>query len=221
MNLLSIEDIDLQVGKKLVKIARSSIERRLRGKGESPKFEDPVLDKYGMAFVTLESDLGGKYELRGCIGYIEAVAPIKEIVSKAALAAAFSDPRFPPVRPEELDQLVIEVTILTKPENIEVDDRRKLPSMIEVGKDGLIVEKGIMYSGLLLPQVPVEYCWDAETFLAETCIKAGLLPDCWLENSVKIKKFQGIIIREESPNGNVTIMRPSDIKCKLPLTLNE
>ncbi|BCS92129.1 TIGR00296 family protein [Metallosphaera javensis (ex Sakai et al. 2022)] len=218
MELLSIGDIDQRVGKELVRIARSSIERRLRGSKENLKFEDPILDKYGMAFVTLESDLGGRYELRGCIGYIEAVAPIREIVSKAALAAAFSDPRFPPVRAEELDRLVVEVTILTKPETITVDDRRKLPSMVEVGKDGLIVEKGVMYSGLLLPQVPVEYCWDSETFLAETCIKAGLMPDCWLENSVKIKKFQGIIIREESPNGNIIIMRPSDVKCKLPLT---
>jgi len=199
----------------LVRIARNAIKRRLKLKVEEVRIEDPILKKYGMAFVTLETSMGDRYELRGCIGYVEAVAPIGEVVEKAAVAAAFSDPRFPPVRRDEIDELIVEVTVLTKPQVLEVEDRRSLPEVVKVGEDGLIVEKGITYSGLLLPQVATEYCWDSETFLGETCIKAGLMPDCWLDKSVKIKKFQGVIFRESEPEGDVKFLRPSDVRCKL------
>ncbi|WP_054837150.1 AmmeMemoRadiSam system protein A [Metallosphaera hakonensis] len=218
MELLSIDDINPQIARALLKIARKSIEQKLKKepKVANSDLDDPTLNKYGMAFVTLETKYGENFELRGCIGYVDAVAPIKETVSKAAIAAAFSDPRFPPLKQYELDSVVIEITILTKPQVINVTNRVEIPSKVNVGEDGLIIEKGIMYSGLLLPQVPMEYCWDSETFLAETCIKAGLEPDCWLDDTVTVKKFQGLIIRENiKDNDDIIIMKPSDVKCKL------
>ncbi|MGC9104914.1 MAG: AmmeMemoRadiSam system protein A [Thermoprotei archaeon] len=207
----------------LVKIARKTIAEKFGlDKLNLEEFSDPILNKKGLAFVTLETYSGTTTSLRGCIGYVEAVAPIKEVVARAAEAAAFSDPRFPPLTRHELDAIIVEVTVLTKPQPIEVENRWELPKTIKVGRDGLIVERGIMYSGLLLPQVPVEYCWDEETFLAETCIKAGLLPDCWLDPKVTVKKFQGIIFRELYPNsGDILVLEPSEVKCKLLEEINQ
>ncbi|AAY80162.1 TIGR00296 family protein [Sulfolobus acidocaldarius] len=214
--LVTINDLNVDIGKQLIKIARDSIKNRFKLVNLNlDEYKNPVLNKRGLAFVTIEKIEDERTSLRGCIGYVEAVAPLKEIVSKAAVAAAFSDPRFPPLSKSELNDILIEVTILTKPEEISVKDRWKLPSFINVGEDGLIVEYGIMYSGLLLPQVASEYCWDSETFLAETCIKAGLKPDCWLNERVKIKKFNGLIYREINKNTDeIIVLRPSDIKCK-------
>lgn len=217
LTLLEISELDKERGKQLVRIARMAIAERLGlGRLNLEEFNDPVLNKKGLAFVTLETYSGTTTSLRGCIGYVEAVAPIKEIVARAAEAAAFSDPRFPPLSKHELDAVIIEVTVLTKPQPITVSDRRHLPKEIRVGWDGLIVERGITHSGLLLPQVPVEYCWDEETFLAETCLKAGLLPDCWLDERVTVKKFQGIIFREMYPNSDdILVLNPRDVPCKL------
>ena len=220
--LVTISELNEELGRKLVKIARQAIEVELGlRKNVDDSLNDPVLDKKGLAFVTLEKLTGTSTSLRGCIGYVEAVAPLKEIVRRAAVAAAFSDPRFPPLRRDEIDSIIIEVTVLTKPEEIAVNDRKDLVNVVRVGEDGLIVEYGIMYSGLLLPQVPMEYCWDSETFLAETCIKAGLEPDCWLNPKVKVKKFQGIIFREIMPNSdNIVVLRPNQVKCKKDEILN-
>jgi len=175
---------------------------------------DDIINKKGLAFVTLETKTGNKYSLRGCIGYVEAVAPIKDIVANAAIAAAFSDPRFSPLTKGEFKNVIIEVTVLTKPEEIS-GTKKDLPKLVTVGEDGLIIEKGIFHSGLLLPQVAMEYCWDSETFLAETCLKAGLTPDCWLDENVKVKKFHGIIFRELDPGSEVVMIKPSEVKCKL------
>ncbi|BBG24537.1 TIGR00296 family protein [Sulfuracidifex tepidarius] len=199
-NLISLEDLTLDIGTQLVKLARNSIKRKL-GLTASELTLDPVLEKKGMAFVTLEKNDTFR-SLRGCIGYVQAVSSLKDVVERAAEAAAFSDPRFPPLSRDEIDDIIVEVTVLTSPKEI-IGDRESLPSQIEIGVDGLIVEKGILYSGLLLPQVPVEYNWDQETFLAETCIKASLEPDCWLDTQVKVKKFSGRIFKEVNPNGAV------------------
>ncbi|ARM75977.1 TIGR00296 family protein [Acidianus manzaensis] len=216
MSLISIQELSREEGKILIQIARRAIQRKLGLiKNEDVQIEDEKLNKKGLAFVTLETYYGSTTSLRGCIGYVEAVAPLVDIVRNAAIAAAFSDPRFPPVTPSEINNILIEITILTKPEEINIENRKELPKAIKVGRDGLIVEKGLLYSGLLLPQVPMEYCWDEETFLAETCIKAGLLPDCWLDNKVRIKRFEGIIFREKYPSSEeIEVIRPSDIKCK-------
>jgi uncharacterized protein (TIGR00296 family) len=181
---------------------------------------DEIINKKGLAFVTLEAKNGNKYSLRGCIGYVEAIAPIKDIVANAAIAAAFSDPRFPPLTKGEFKDIIIEITVLTKPEEITAS-KKDLPKLINIGEDGLIVEKGLFHSGLLLPQVAMEYCWDSETFLAETCIKAGLAPDCWLDENVKVKKFHGIIFRELNPASDIIMIKPSEVKCKLSEEINQ
>ena len=120
----------------------------------------------------------------------------------SAIAGATEDPRSPKVEPEELDKITFEVTVLTPPEEIKVDDPKDFPSKIKVGQDGLIVKFGLN-SGLLLPQVPVEYGWNSEEFLRHTCEKAQLPTDIWKNSQTKIMKFEGVIFKEESPNGQV------------------
>jgi len=102
----------------------------------------------------------------------------------------------------ELDKVVFEISVLTPPELVTVSSPTDYPSKIEVGVDGLIVEKGYN-KGLLLPQVPVEWKWDAEEFLCNCCMKAGLSPDCWILKDTKIYKFTSIIAQELEPHGKV------------------
>ena len=129
-------------------------------------------------------------ELRGCIGFPEPVFPLGIALIKAARAAAFEDPRFEPLKEEELKDIEIEISVLTLPEKIKPD-----PDLIKVGEDGLIVKKGIN-SGLLLPQVATEYNWSAEEFLSQTCVKAGLPRDAWKSSEIEIQKFQAQIIKQ-------------------------
>jgi len=93
--------------------------------------------------------------------------------------------------------------VLTPPKQVEVQNPDEYCSEIKVGRDGLIVERNFS-KGLLLPQVPVEWKWDEETFLCQCCLKAGLPPDSWLLDGTKVYTFQAIIFEEKSPNGNVT-----------------
>jgi len=112
------------------------------------------------------------------------------------------DPRFPPLEIGELNRVIIEVTVLTKPEIITVDDPKDYVEHIKIGRDGLIVEQGF-YKGLLLPQVPVEQGWDKEEYLSHTCMKAGLMPDAWFDKSTKIYRFSGQIFTETVPDGEI------------------
>ena len=120
----------------------------------------------------------------------------------AAIASATEDPRFPSVRSGELSDIIFEVTVLTPPEEVCVEDALEYLSKIKVGRDGLIV-KWEFGAGLLLPQVPVEYGWNEEEFLNHTCEKAGAPQDYWKRKSTKILRFEGIVFKETSPNGNV------------------
>lgn len=133
-------------------------------------------------------------ELRGCIGFVEPIYQIWEAVIEAARSAAFRDPRFQPVTKEELKEISFEVSILTVPEEINVNDESDL-KQIKVGKDGLIVRFG-MNSGLLLPAVAVEQKWNAEQFLMHTCEKAGLPPEAWRDQACHINKFQAQVFKE-------------------------
>jgi uncharacterized protein (TIGR00296 family) len=120
---------------------------------------------------------------------------------EAAKAAAFWDPRFPALEKDELSSITIEISVLTKPEEIK-SGKEKLADSIKIGKDGLIVNfQG--YSGLLLPQVPVEWKWNSEEFIKQTCLKAGLHPNVWKNPECRFFKFQAQIFSEKNPGGKV------------------
>jgi len=180
-------------GRLAVKLARKTVETYVtKAKKIAPPKDLPeVFDEKRGVFVTLNTIRG---DLRGCIGFPYPVLPLKEGIIEAAIGAAAQDPRFPPVRKEELERIKIEVTILTTPQKLNVKPT-ELPKKIVVGKHGLIVKKGF-YQGLLLPQVAVEYHWTPEEFLSQTCMKAGLYPDAWLEEGTEISTFEGQIFKE-------------------------
>jgi uncharacterized protein (TIGR00296 family) len=166
------------------------------------KFKEKFTDKFNMkrgVFVTLNGY--PSKELRGCIGYPEPVLPLKNALKDSALNAAFEDPRFEPLRKDELDHITIEVSLLTKPVKINKKGE-DIAKEVMAGRDGLIVTKGF-YRGLLLPQVATEYHWDVEEFLDQTCIKAGLSPKQWKEEGIIVEKFTAEIFYETSPNGKI------------------
>ncbi len=199
-------------GAYLVSLARRAVKENLKdGRIISPPADaaPKLLEPRGV-FVTLNSVKGGGKELRGCIGFPYPTYPLVRAVVEAAVEAATRDYRFSPVTGREMGSLVFEVSVLTTPELVEASSPKDYPSKIKVGEDGLIVEKGF-YKGLLLPQVPVEWRWDEEEFLCQCCMKAGLMPDCWVTKGTKIYKFQCIIAEESEPNGNVTVLRPKDM----------
>ena len=185
----------LEDGEKLVRYARKVIENHVRGK-ESEEMEN-FEEKMGV-FVTLNTYPDKM--LRGCIGIPEPIMPLKKAIKEAAISACH-DPRFPDVRENEVDNIVVEVTVLTPPRVIKCKPE-EYEKNIKVGRDGLIVERGY-YKGLLLPQVPVEYGWNVEEFLRHTCMKAGLPMDAWKDEGTRIYKFQGEIFAEEEPRGRI------------------
>ena len=187
-------------GQNLVKSARKIVTEFLKDGTRSslPKdFQEKFSFKSGV-FVTLNNPLG----LRGCIGYPLPDKKLFNALEEASIAAATEDPRFPSVQFEELDSITFEVTVLTPPKKIEVNEPSEYPSKIKVGQDGLIVKFGYN-SGLLLPQVPVEYGWNEKEFLEYTCEKAGLPKEYWKKNEIEIKKFQGIVFKETEPLGEI------------------
>ncbi len=163
------------------------------------------VEKRGV-FTTLTKTSG---ELRGCIGFPEPIYPLGEAVIKSAIAAAVNDPRFPPVTKDEMDEIIVEVSLLSKPAVLEVKNRKELPSMIEVGRDGLIAERG-SYSGLLLPQVAVDEKMDEKSFLNAVCWKAGMEPECWKDHETSIYTFTAEVFGEVEPRGPVfrKILKP-------------
>jgi len=190
--LLTIEE-----GKKAVKLARKAIETYLaENKVIKDRYSGVFEQKRGV-FTTLTKH----GELRGCIGFPYPIKRLDEAIIESAIAAATDDPRFPPVKLDEMNEIIVEVTILTPPEKLEVK-RVELPKHIEIGRHGLMVKKGL-FSGLLLPQVAVEYGFDAEEFLSQTCMKAGLPPDCWLVEDTEVYRFEGQIFKEVKPRGDV------------------
>ncbi|CEG11516.1 conserved hypothetical protein [groundwater metagenome] len=198
-------EINSEEGKFLVTYARKTIEMSFENKKADEiewHIDEKILkkfsEKYGV-FVTIETY--PDHELRGCIGFPEPIFPLIDGLKKASLYAAYEDPRFEPLEKEELSQITFEVTVLTPPELIKCKPN-EYEKFIEIGRDGLIVRKGAR-SGLLLPQVPVEWNWNKKEFLEETCMKAGLNANDYLKQDTKVYKFQGIIFTEISPNGDV------------------
>lgn len=187
-------------GKTLVKSARNIVTKFLRDGTRlilENNFQENFSFKSGV-FVTLNNPLG----LRGCIGYPLPDKKLFDALQEASIASATEDPRFPPVKSEELDSITFEVTVLTPPKKIDVKDPFEYPSKIKIGQDGLIVKFGYN-SGLLLPQVPVEYGWNEKEFLEHTCEKAGLPKECWKNKEIEIQKFQGIVFKEIEPMGEI------------------
>jgi AmmeMemoRadiSam system protein A len=172
----------------LLSLARESIRSIHQGRVPelNPEDFDETLRRPAGAFVTLHTNDG---DLRGCIGSIRAVEPLFRAVSSSAISAAFRDPRFDPVHPEELERLHLEVSVMGPIERISG------PADIEVGRDGLIISNG-RHAGLLLPQVATEQGWDAETFLDHTCRKAGLPPGSWRHESTRIERFSAEVFSE-------------------------
>ena len=163
--------------RKLLQFARQSVESAITPSDYLSAPDDPISARICGVFVTIH--VGGK--LRGCIGVVETEEPLRESIAHCAVGAALHDPRFPPVRPEELDRLEIEISLLSRPAPIQ-------PADIVLGKHGLIIVKDHQ-RGLLLPQVATEHRLDREDFLAETCRKAGLPRDAWKSGSVQILGF--------------------------------
>jgi uncharacterized protein (TIGR00296 family) len=191
--------LSLEEGKKAVVFARNTIEKFVKNSKITIDDLDGVFTEKQGAFVTIHTY--PEHDLRGCIGIPLPIMPLKQAILQAAQSAT-QDPRFPPLDKDELNHIIIEVTILTKPTLINVTKPQDYLKEIEIGRDGLIVEQGF-FKGLLLPQVPVEQDWDKEEFLSHTCMKAGLLPDAWFDKATKISKFSGQIFTEIKPKGEI------------------
>lgn len=194
-------------GELLVKLARKAIIHFLKTNKQLSVPPDNPLTLKGKrgVFVTLKKATNGVENLRGCIGYPEPVFPLVEAIIKSAISAATQDPRFPPISLREINDVVTEISVLTPPMLVRVNNPIEYIKKITIGTDGLIVERG-MFKGLLLPQVPIEWKWDQEEFLSNCCMKAGLRPDAWLLKDTKIYTFQAMVFKENVPNGKVELV---------------
>ena len=198
------EELSDEHGAYLVRLARRALEHIFRtGRPLEPPRDAPeILRRPGAVFVTLETVLpGGRRELRGCIGITRPVYPLVEATIRSAYSSAFEDPRFPPLQEYELDQIAIEVSVLSPFEYLGDTPRERLEGVV-IGRDGLVAERGAA-AGLLLPSVPVDHLWDRATFLAETCVKAGLWPDCWLDPGTRVYRYRARVWREAEPMGRI------------------
>ena len=185
--------ISLAQAKRLLKLAKQAI--LLCFENKKIKISDAVKEEFDEkkgVFVSLYV----KNELIGCIGFPMPIMPLYKAVVDAALKAAFEDPRFPPLQKNQIKDLRTEISVLTEPEEIEIKDAKEYLEKIKIGRDGLMV-KDEFGSGLLLPQVAVEWDWDAKEFLNQTCRKAGLSPDCWNNLKRNVYKFQAQVFSEE------------------------
>ena len=186
---LTREEIDADDRCFLLELARATIAASLCDRPfTSPAPDSGVLLETRGAFVTLKIDS----VLRGCIGHVIGVAPLWQAVRDNALAAAFDDPRFPPLTSDEFQQVGIEISALTPMQRSSAEE-------VVVGRHGILIENGAA-RGLLLPQVATEYGWDRETFLDHTCRKAGLEPGCWRRPDTIISTFSAEVFSEKRLN---------------------
>jgi AmmeMemoRadiSam system protein A len=177
--------LDKAQQKFLLGLARRAVEHYLKTHEKlSLRVEDQTLQEKRGAFVTIK--VHG--ELRGCIGHPLPLKPLAETIVDVAIAAATQDYRFESLNLDELADVKFEISVLSRPEPI--DDAKA----VEVGKHGIIISKGF-HKGLLLPQVPLEYNWDLETYLRHGCLKAGLAEDEW-KKGVQIETFTAQVFSE-------------------------
>jgi hypothetical protein len=171
----------------LLSLARDAIVSYSSARELVTSIAEPIAVRRGGAFVTLHKH----GDLRGCIGHVEADQPLGRVIPRCAVAAASTDPRFPPVSLAEVPDLQIEISLLGALEPIAG------PGDIVIGRHGLVVERD-WHRGLLLPQVAIEWEWDAETFLSQTCHKAGLPADAW-KHWLKMWRFDAEVFSEPPP----------------------
>lgn len=172
--------------KYLLRLAHQSIRAALQDRRFDPPEPTAHLAEKRGVFTTLHI----AQKLRGCIGYIQAMSPLYQAVIETASAAAFEDPRFLPLRETEAPLLQNEISVLSPMAPISAEE-------VEVGRHGLLISQ-YGHRGLLLPQVPIEWGWDRERFLSETCRKAGLPADAW-RNGAAIEAFTAEVFSESSP----------------------
>jgi uncharacterized protein (TIGR00296 family) len=193
-------------GTRAVHLAREAVEHGLTSAGPirdiAAQFRTvelpPWFEESRGVFVTLTGPHPGR--LRGCVGFPLPHFPLRSAIPRAAWAAASEDPRFPPVTRAEFPRLIVELSVLTLPERLPGGADRA--ARVVIGRDGLIVESDGA-SGLLLPQVAVEWGWGPERFLSETCRKAGLPPSTWRSEGTTVRRFQAELFRERTPAGPV------------------
>ena len=199
-NILSAEE-----GKFLVKFARRVIESYVKKETlEKPEIKDWMTEKRGI-FTTIETY--PENDLRGCIGIPYPIKPLIEALIISAKSVCL-DPRFPPLCEDELDKIVVEVSVLSKPKEIKVKNKEDYLDKIVPGKDGLIL-KYKTYSSLFLPQV-WEKIRDKKEFLDALCLKAGIPRGCWKNNETKIYKFNAQIFKEIKPKGKIIEIKLGD-----------
>lgn len=197
----------------LVNLARMTVDEIVKTKQKTkvPENTPEHLRAKSGVFVTLNSILGGRTSLRGCIGRPYPSLPLVEATIDSAVDSAINDPRFPVVTPRELDSILVDLSVLTPPQKIEYSNPVELLDIVKVGRDGLIAIRG-MFRGLLLPQVPVDWKWDTKQFLEHTCNKAGLPADLWKDPETEFMSFQAEIFGEETPRGKI-VRNPKHPRC--------
>ena len=199
---MDADEITVQEGKELVKLARTSVESFVKNRKLVTSI-DHNRKKSGV-FVTIYhlNEQNKQKNLRGCMGYVLPSKNIHDSVIDAAINAATQDPRFIAIREKELDEVIFEVSILTKPIRILVEDANLSLRKIVIGRDGLMLESRYG-SGLFLPQVPVEQKWDIREYLTNLCYKAGAPSDAWLLSDSNLYTFRSNIFREKLPNSEI------------------
>jgi len=194
-------ELALKEGRFLVKFAREEINAHFIGKKpEIPKDMEGIMSRKSSVFVKLNRY--PSHALRGCFGYTESIMPLGQALREVSVSAAFRDHRFHPLRKNELKSTLVEVSILSEPELIQVNNPEEYPKRIKIGRDGLIVDKDSV-KGVLLPQMPIEFKWNSREFLSRTCMMASLRPSSWRYPDIKIYKFNAQIFAEKEPEGRI------------------
>ena len=199
---MDTDDITIEEGIELVRLARTSVESYIKN---GKIINSPIKsNKKSGVFVTVYhlNIKNSQKNLRGCIGYIIPLKNIHDLVIAAAINAATKDLRFSAISERELDEVIFEVSVLTKPSLIRVDNSDVSLNKIVIGRDGLMLES-VYGSGLFLPQVPVEQKWNVREYLTNLCYKAGAPSDTWLLPDSKLYTFHSIIFREKLPNREI------------------
>ena len=206
---MAIDEITTGEGIDLVRLARKSVESFIKNK----KITNSNINSNKKAglFVTIYhvNNKSNEKNLRGCIGYVSPSNNIYNSVIAAAINAATEDPRFIAISEKELNEVIFEVSVLTKPSLIQIENTDESIKKIVIGRDGLLLESRYG-SGLFLPQVPVEQKWNNREYLSNLCYKAGAPSDAWLLDDSKLYAFSSLIFRERSSNSEIIAENPKN-----------